>query len=110
MLYILVDIGCLHCGEESYIIGVFTNRKLAKIAKEYVKEASILNKSGGQHDFEIFNVSMMNTMFLPDKYKIAELNENEVEDGFKKHGRTAYWTSVYNREKINNPYEKGEDI
>ena len=53
--YVLVDIGCIECGEESGVLGIFTNKKKAKmVAKKYEKIQS--DNWSGQHYFEIFEI------------------------------------------------------
>ena len=55
MYYVAVDIGCLECGEDSAVLGIFTTKEMAE---------SILDKASadqqanwiGQHSFEVFEV------------------------------------------------------
>jgi hypothetical protein len=54
-LYVAVDIGCIECGEDSNVLGVFTTKKDAEIACEQAEKKQKENWSG-QHSFEIFNV------------------------------------------------------
>ena len=55
MKYVVVDIGCIECGEQSGVLGIFTNKKEAeKVAKKY--EEIQTNNWSGQHYFEIFEV------------------------------------------------------
>ena len=55
MKYVVVDIGCIECGEESGVLGIFTDEKEAvKVAKKY-EEIQTKNWRG-QHYFEIFEV------------------------------------------------------
>lgn len=55
MKYVVVDIGCIECGEQSGVLGIFTNKKEAeKVAKKYKEIQS--NNWCGQHFFEIFEV------------------------------------------------------
>ena len=53
--YVLVDIGCIECGEESAVIGIYTSKKKAqRIRREHEKRQ---NESwNGQHIFEIFEI------------------------------------------------------
>lgn len=53
--YVLVDIGCIECGEESAVIGIYTNKKKAqRIKREYEKRQR--ENWYGQHYFEIFEI------------------------------------------------------
>ena len=59
MKYVVVDIGCIECGEQSRVPGIFTNKKEAeKVAKKYEEIQS--NNWCGQHCFEIFEVKEEN--------------------------------------------------
>ena len=53
--YVLVDIGCIECGVESAVIGIYTNKKKAEIIKEDHEKRQMEN-SFGQHNFEIFEI------------------------------------------------------
>lgn len=65
MYYVVVDIGCIECGESSHVLGVFTDKNRAKEicekAKEKEKKFAAL---GGQHDFEIFEVDKIDKVIL----------------------------------------------
>ena len=55
MLYVAVDIGCLHCREESHVLGVFTDKQQAKLVCDDAwcrQQAAWL----GMHRFQIFPV------------------------------------------------------
>jgi len=53
--YVAVDIGCIECGEESAVLGIFTNEADAKslCAEEEVAQAKDWH---GQHHFEVLAV------------------------------------------------------
>lgn len=53
MLYVAVDIGCIECGEYSFVLGVFTR---AEDAHAICKEWKDLGWRGGQHSYEVFEV------------------------------------------------------
>ena len=53
MLYVAVDIGCIECGENSGVIGVFTNEKDAEKVIEDHKERQ-REHWGGEHHFKVF--------------------------------------------------------
>lgn len=53
--YLVFDIGCLECGEESSIVGVFSNKKNAEKARNKAEEKQKKNWTG-QHSFEIFEL------------------------------------------------------
>ncbi len=53
--YVLVDIGCIECGEESAVIGIYINKKKAqRIKREHEKRQR--ENWCGQHYFEIFEI------------------------------------------------------
>ena len=59
MKYVVVDIGCIECGEQSGVLGIFTDKKEAeKTAKKYKEKQA--NNWSGQHYFEIFEVKEEN--------------------------------------------------
>jgi hypothetical protein len=57
MSYIVVDIGCIECGESSDIIGVFDSREMAEWA---VSDWEALGWRGGEHYYEIFDMPALN--------------------------------------------------
>ena len=67
MKYVVVDVGCLECGEESSVLGIFTDRKKAeeimKKCKEYQSEHWM-----GQHYFFIEEIKEENKL-VNDYYK-----------------------------------------
>lgn len=75
MKYIAVDIGCIECGENSSVLGIFTNKEQAleilKKCEEYQKE-----HWEGQHSFELFEVEQENV--LNDNYYEKAIKEIEI--------------------------------
>lgn len=75
MKYIAVDIGCIECGEESSVLGIFTNKEQAleilKKCEEYQNKHWT-----GQHDFELFEVEQENV--LNDEYYEKAIKEIEI--------------------------------
>jgi hypothetical protein len=54
MKFILMDIGCIECGESSDLLGVFDSKEEAEsIASEW----SALGWRGGQHSYDVFELS-----------------------------------------------------
>lgn len=70
-IYIVLDTGCIECGEPSYILGVFEDKKRAnEVLKKYEK----IQKENwhGEHYFEVikidkFNEEINNEYYLGDK-------------------------------------------
>lgn len=59
MKYVVVDIGCIECGEESAILGIFNDKnKAEKVRKKYDKIQE--ENWTGQHHFEIFEIKEEN--------------------------------------------------
>jgi hypothetical protein len=56
-LYVAVDIGCIECGEESSVLGVFVNKK---DAEKVIADAAKRQRENwtGQHSFEIFKAEL----------------------------------------------------
>lgn len=61
MRYVVVDIGCIECGEKSYVLGVFDREEDAwSVANEC---ELVQNKNWeGQHSFEVFPVERENSL------------------------------------------------
>lgn len=59
MLYVAVDIGCIDCGEESAVLGVFESKEKAEeVISDHIERWS--KNCNGDHDFEIFEVDGLN--------------------------------------------------
>lgn len=59
MKYVVVDIGCIECGEHSTVLGIFGDKKKAEeVLKKYDDIQS--NNWTGQHYFEIFEIKKEN--------------------------------------------------
>ena len=72
MIYVVVDIGCIECGEPSEVLGIFTNKKDAeKVAKKYKEIQS--NSWYGQHCFEIFEVKEENIELYDEETYLKHL-------------------------------------
>ena len=65
-LFIVVDIGCIECGETSKVVGVFTSEDDAHALRDTWRKAGW---RGGQHDYTVFVVpaSRIDTvLFAPE--------------------------------------------
>jgi hypothetical protein len=51
-LYVVVDIGCIECGEETKVLGVFADKSEAEHVAEDHGAPDYFN--GGQHAVEVF--------------------------------------------------------
>ena len=72
MKYVVVDIGCIECGEGSAVLGIFENKEKAqKISKKYEEIQS--NNWTGQHYFEIFEVKEENVELYDEKTYLKHL-------------------------------------
>ena len=58
--FLAMDIGCIECGEDSEVIGIFDTEEPAKKAIEEWTDDSMWGKEGrhGQHYEEIFEVEL----------------------------------------------------
>lgn len=56
MKWLAFDIGCIECGEESGVIGLFATKEEAESACDalYANPGAFL---GGQHSYEVFDVT-----------------------------------------------------
>lgn len=68
MKYVVVDIGCIECGEASSVLGIFDKETEAKkILKQFSKIQS--DNWTGQHYFEIFEVRQENIpLYTEEEY------------------------------------------
>lgn len=73
MKYILVDIGCIECGESSRIIGIFHDIEKAEEIKNKCVEIQMQHWTG-QHYFEIFTIEKENEI-VDDYYFKLEGDE-----------------------------------
>jgi hypothetical protein len=60
MLYVAVDIGCIECGEQTTVMGVFETREEAEATVEFFEPWR-----GGQHCFEVHEVPAIGTVVKP---------------------------------------------
>ncbi len=58
MVYVAVDVGCIECGEETRIIGIYAKREDAQSALD---KAQIEQKAKwtGEHSFEVHEIEMV---------------------------------------------------
>lgn len=57
--YLVMDIGCIECGEESSIVGLFERREDAdKAMVDYIDDDTLWGKEewNGQHSIDIFDI------------------------------------------------------
>lgn len=72
MKYIVLDIGCIECGEESAILGIFDNKQKAEeVMEKYDKIQS--NNWHGQHYFEIIEVKEENVELYNEETYLKHL-------------------------------------
>ena len=72
MKYVVLDIGCIECGEQSAILGIFDDEKKAKeVMKKYDKIQS--DNWTGQHYFEIVEVKEENIELYDKKSYLKHL-------------------------------------
>lgn len=62
MYYVAVDIGCIECGEDSHVVGVFTSEELAAEANK--KQIAFNEQWRGEHHFEVFPIDAIDKEFL----------------------------------------------
>jgi hypothetical protein len=77
MKYLVFNIGCIECGVESKIVGIFDDKSIAeKIAALCKRKHSW--RDGGQNNFEVFEMP---------------INENIVDEEYM---------NIYDEEEVNN--------
>ena len=72
MKYVLVDIGCIECGEKSSLLGIFNNLKEANEIKEKCEEIQEKYWTG-EHSFEIYECNKENQVI--DEYYKEEIEK-----------------------------------
>ena len=74
MKYVVIDIGCIECGEVSSVLGIFDNKEKAEdISKKYEDIQEI--HWTGQHDIQVFEVKEENTELFNEFSYIKHLEE-----------------------------------
>lgn len=58
-LFVAVDIGCIECGEQSSVLGVFDNEEAAELVRDKAQKKQS-KEWKGQHDFQVFEVPGLN--------------------------------------------------
>lgn len=72
MKYIVLDIGCIECGEKSAILGIFNNKQKAEeVMEKYDKIQS--DNWVGQHYFEIVEVKEENVELYNEETYLKHL-------------------------------------
>lgn len=64
MYYVAVDIGCIECGENSNVLGIFTDEERAKVVCTEHEERQKKNWRG-EHLYEVFpmdEIDVVNTV------------------------------------------------
>ena len=62
MYYVAVDVGCIECGEETSVLGIFTDKQKAmEVLGEHKKRQE--ENWSGQHNFELHEVSELNKIY-----------------------------------------------
>lgn len=72
MKYVVVDIGCIECGEQSGVLGIFTDKKQAEEVQKKYREIQSNNWTG-QHYFEIFEVKEENIELYDEETYLKHL-------------------------------------
>jgi hypothetical protein len=60
-MWIVMDIGCIECGEPSDLVGTFTTEERASAVCKQLNNSSA-TRQGGQHDFEVFALGAPNVI------------------------------------------------
>lgn len=72
MKYVVLDIGCIECGEQSAILGIFDDKKKAQKVRDKYSEIQEDNWHG-QHFFEIVEVKEENVELYDKKSYLKHL-------------------------------------
>jgi len=72
MKYVVLDIGCIECGEQSAILGIFDDKKKAQKVRDKYSEIQENNWTG-QHFFEIVEVKEENVELYDKKSYLKHL-------------------------------------
>lgn len=57
VVFVAVDIGCIECGEDSNVLGIFATKEQADKACDKASEKQLKNWRG-QHIFEVFEAKL----------------------------------------------------
>lgn len=72
MKYVVLDIGCIECGEQSAILGIFDDKKKAEKVRDKYSEIQE-NNWQGQHFFEIVEIKEENVELYDKKSYLKHL-------------------------------------
>ncbi len=62
-MYVVMDIGCIHCEEKSRLVGIFNDEKAAKNAVEVLRHRGI-GLFHGIHEIQIYHTQYINTILI----------------------------------------------
>ena len=57
VVFVAVDIGCIECGEDSNVLGIFGTKEMAVEACDKARDEQLKNWRG-QHIFEVFEAKL----------------------------------------------------
>ena len=55
--YLAFDVGCIECGEDSDVVGVYLTREEAEVAADIAQQAQAADWHG-QHYFEVYEIEV----------------------------------------------------
>lgn len=55
-MYLVMDIGCIECGADSAVVGIFSDKDYALELAKFYNSSRQYNWTGGQHNFEVFDL------------------------------------------------------
>ena len=65
MYYVAVDIGCIECGEDSAVLGIFTSLEVANtVCNDHGERQA--KSWHGQHCFEVYEVEKIDQIIRKD--------------------------------------------
>lgn len=74
MYYVAVDIGCIHCGEDSAVLGIFSKKEKADaVCLEHADRQ--VKHWCGEHRFQVFEIEKMDCVQCREY--IGGLNQEE---------------------------------
>jgi hypothetical protein len=68
MLWMVFDIGCIECGSDSGVVGLFDTIDEANSVAERLNETMCWH-DGGQHSFEVFRMDCSINTIQDEKYQ-----------------------------------------
>lgn len=67
MTFLVMNIGCIECGEASFVVGVFSTHSMAMQACKKLNHHPQATWTSGEHRFEVFGLPELDIVTSDDR-------------------------------------------